>query len=574
MGAICCKKKKKKWKPEDNEVNSDHGSENGSEHSSDGKEKEEKGGVLGWLTGGGEDDDDKKKKKKDDDDDDEDDDGEKKKKKKKKKDDRCQVKVTVVKAKGLKDSDWIGSSDPYATVEIPSSRGKGKLKKVGQTEICGESENPIWNQSFTFDCKMTDYILFSIFDEDTFSDELLGKAKLDAGMWYPFGYDGELRLNETGSQDWAFVFVKIVILKGPKEDSEEERERNKPKEVGLNFDENKEAWKRAHDVVNAMENDETLAKEETTSTALETLVRLAETGLPIPHEALSRVVACLHSTDRRYRLAALMISKALGRRMKNFAGEIAEALADDDEDVRSGACKVLGTLGEASAPYVSELGNSLQDEVPAVRSAALEALGLLSQTDCLQALVVLGTCLDHQDKRYRLACCLILKALGVKSTPHAYHLAERVEQDTSVDVKVAACGALGNLGLGAASVQPALVALYHAEMDGNRRVQDAAQQALEKLRSEHRPLPPRPEATSVEAVAEHKSELHDMLGDLSASMGTLFQDMKTPGDLPAPSSQLLDPATAGGGEEARRGSRRASGGPKLGRKGSTASVKK
>jgi len=335
---------------------------------------------------------------------------------------------------------------------------------------------------------------FSIFDEDTFTDELLGRASLDHGSYYPFGYEGEVRLNETGDSRWAFVEISIQITKAPKLAADQLGARgNQGGEIltGLNFDENKVAWKKAHAVVNAMEADEALAREETTSTALETLVRLAETGLPIPHEALARVVACLQSTDRRYRLASLMICKALGRRVKAFAVDISEALADDDEDVRSGAAKVLGTLGDASAPFVTELGNLLQDEVPAVRSAALEALGLLSQTDCLQALVVLGTCLDHQDKRYRLACCLILKALGVKATPHAYSLAERIEQDSSVDVKVAACGALGNIGMGATSVQPALVALYKGEVDQNSRVQQAALQAIEKLKKERRPLPPR-----------------------------------------------------------------------------------
>merc|ERR1719324_662498 len=160
-----------------------------------------------------------------------------------------------------------------------------------------------------------------------------------------------------------------------------------------------------------------------------------------------------------------MICKALGRRMKPFVSEIGEALADNDEDVRAGACKVIGTLGDAATPYVTEIGNLLHDEVPTVRSAALESLGILTHADNLQALVVLGQCLDHEDKRYRLACCLILKAVGVKATPHAYPLAERIEQDPSIDVRIAACGTLGNIGLGAASVQPALVSLYRAEAD-------------------------------------------------------------------------------------------------------------
>lgn len=520
MGALCCKKnrsqknrsakKRDSHRDDENDENdSDEAlNDNGEdEHEGSGSSNEARndagGGLIGWMTGAASsqaDEDDeggkKKKKKRKDEDDSDDDEGTSRKKKKKRKDDKVVLKVTIKSAKGLKDTDWIGNSDPYCIIEIPSSK-KNKKRKVGRTEVCGDSAEPVWNQSFIVDCKLGDYLEFSVFDEDTFSDELLGRATLDHKMYFPFGYDGEIRLNETGQETWSFIKVSVEVQKAPKQDEDSDDGKQKKGGLsGLNFEENQVAWKKAHAVVNAMESDETLAREETTSTALETLVRLAETGLPIPHEALSRVVACLQSTDRRYRLASLMISKALGRRVKAFAPDIAEALGDDDEDVRAGACKVLGTLGDVSAPFVTELGNLLYDEVPAVRSAALEALGLLSQTDCLQALVVLGTCLDHQDKRYRLACCLILKALGVKATPHAYSLAERVEQDSSVDVKVAACGALGNMGLGAASVQPALVALYHGELDANVRVQQAAQQAIEKLKKEHQPMPPRPDQSA------------------------------------------------------------------------------
>lgn len=524
MGGLCSKKKRKSKKSasgnnsdgdgpdnEDKALNSGDEDEDGDGSGGSNEDKKRSvggaGGLLAWMTGAGANDGDeedskrkKKKKKKrkgdDSDDDDEEARGKRQKRKdRKKRDDAVTLKVLVKSAKGLKDTDWIGHSDPYCIVEIPSKKAKSGKKEVGRTNVCKDSENPVWNQTFMVECSLGDQIDFAVYDEDTFTDELLGRACVDHSSYYPFGYEGEVRLNETGDSRWAFVHVSIQITKAPKSAASPRlgARGNQGGETlaGLNFDENKVAWKKAHAVVNAMEADEALAREETTSTALETLVRLAETGLPIPHEALSRVVACLQSSDRRYRLASLMICKALGRRVKAFAADIAEALADDDEDVRSGAAKVLGTLGDASAPFVTELGNLLQDEVPAVRSGALEALGLLSQTDCLQALVVLGTCLDHQDKRYRLACCLILKALGVKATPHAYSLAERIEQDSSVDVKVAACGALGNIGMGATSVQPALVALYKGEVDQNSRVQQAALQAIEKLQKERRPLPPR-----------------------------------------------------------------------------------
>ena len=70
------------------------------------------------------------RKKKKDDDSDDDDGSSRKRKKKKRKDDAVVLKVTVKSAKGLKDADWIGSSDPYCVVEIPSSKKNRKKRQT------------------------------------------------------------------------------------------------------------------------------------------------------------------------------------------------------------------------------------------------------------------------------------------------------------------------------------------------------------------------------------------------------------------------------------------------------------
>lgn len=409
-------------------------------------------------------------------------------------DDVVKLEVCIKSASGLRDADWMGQSDPYCICEIPHPTKKKKKKVASQTPVIDDNSNPIWNHAFKCKVKMGATLDFSIYDKDLMQDELLGRCELTHRLYFPFGYKGELRLQDTGEETWAHLKLSVKCLEVPEktEAAADEKQGGRGLWAGINFEEDNASWMKAHAVVNAMEGDATLQKEETTSTALDTLVRLAESGLPIPSEALARVMACLQSTDRRYRLASLMICKALGQRVVPFAKDLGSALADADEEVRAGACKVLGTLGESAAPYVAEIGSLLHDEVPQVRSAALEALGVLSQADCLQALVVLGTCLDHEDKRYRLACCLILKALQVKATPHAYPLAERIEKDPSLDVRIAACGTLGNIGLGAASVQLALVSLYRAEADPDQRLSGAAKEALQKLREQGHPLPPRP----------------------------------------------------------------------------------
>lgn len=418
--------------------------------------------------------------------------------KKRKNKDPVKLQITIKNATNLRDADIVGHSDPFCVMEIPGRKTKPKVHET--TEVIDETCNPTWNHKFTCNCAVGDPLLFSVYDKDMMSDEFLGRCTLLPKMYFPFGFNGEMRLEDTGEDTYAHLYVAVKILEMPEEDHDDDAVPDDEKDrgnaglfAGIDPLAPTANIQRAEIVMNVMEEDMCLQREDTTSTALETLVRLAESGLIIPKQAIERVVACLHGPDRRYRLSALAICKAMGsERCKPFAVDFAKALNDNDADVRMGACKILGQFGEHSSPFVEQMGNLLQDEVPAVRSAALEALGVLSQADNVDALIVLGSCLKHKEYKYRLATCLILKALGIKATPHADLLIERIEMDPYPDVRVAACSTLGCLGAGANSVQEAIGWLYYYEHDYDRRVARAATDSLKKLKSEGRHLPNRP----------------------------------------------------------------------------------
>lgn len=418
------------------------------------------------------------------------------KKRTKKNKDPVKLQITIKSATNLRDADIMGHSDPFCVMEIPGRKNKPKVHEA--TEVLNDTCNPTWNHKFTCNCAVGDPLLFSVYDKDMMSDEFLGRCTLLPKMYFPFGYNGEMRLEDTGEDKYAHLYVGVKILEMPEEDHDDEAVPDDEKDrgglfAGIDPSAPTANIQKAEIVMTVMEADMCLQREDTKSTALETLVRLAESGLIIPKQAIERVVACLHGPDRRYRLAALAICKAMGsERCKPFAVDFAKALNDNDADVRMGACKILGQFGEHSSPFVEQLGNLLQDEVPAVRSAALEALGVLSQADNVDALIVLGSCLKHKEFKYRLATCLILKALGIKATPHADLLIERIEMDPYPDVRVAACSTLGCLGAGANSVQEAIGWLYWYEHDPDRRVARAATDSLKKLKSEGRHLPNRP----------------------------------------------------------------------------------
>merc|ERR1719186_1237737 len=79
---------------------------------------------------------------------------------------------TLVGAKDLEKSDYIGKSDPYAVVKYKEEKFKSKT--------VNNDQNPVWNFSLTFKNIESDpgVIDIQVFDEDYYKDEELGKTTI------------------------------------------------------------------------------------------------------------------------------------------------------------------------------------------------------------------------------------------------------------------------------------------------------------------------------------------------------------------------------------------------------------
>lgn len=119
------------------------------------------------------------------------------------------LKVTFVKARGLRNADWVGKSDPYCTCEIadkPDSRI--------QCDAISDSLNPEWNATIDLTCYCTGEVLtFKVFDSDAVNaEDGLGKAALTADQFLENGFEGELQLTGCGDGSEAFLTVKVEVL--------------------------------------------------------------------------------------------------------------------------------------------------------------------------------------------------------------------------------------------------------------------------------------------------------------------------------------------------------------------------
>ncbi|KAL2629199.1 hypothetical protein R1flu_013885 [Riccia fluitans] len=83
------------------------------------------------------------------------------------------VKVYLVGATAIRDSEWIGKGDPYAVIEC----GNQHVKSNTATD---QGSKPTWNQKFHFliDDGVTD-IIVKIYNENNLQvDDLIGSAKI------------------------------------------------------------------------------------------------------------------------------------------------------------------------------------------------------------------------------------------------------------------------------------------------------------------------------------------------------------------------------------------------------------
>lgn len=86
-----------------------------------------------------------------------------------------QITVRVVEARGLRDADLFGRSDPYCEVRLSS----GDFRNYQRTRKIHGTLSPHWNEEFTFTTSRpeSDQVILTIYDHDYFSkDDSLGSA--------------------------------------------------------------------------------------------------------------------------------------------------------------------------------------------------------------------------------------------------------------------------------------------------------------------------------------------------------------------------------------------------------------
>jgi len=134
----------------------------------------------------------------------------------------ARVHVTVFRANNLRAAD-IGlrgaKSDPYVTVWV-KDRPNTEIK----SKVIPKCLDPEWNFQGTLErCKFGDPLEFQVWDRDfAGSDDLLGRVALDFDAWHPDGYEGTLRLEETGKKE-STIDVKLEVLPAPFDEEDKPR---------------------------------------------------------------------------------------------------------------------------------------------------------------------------------------------------------------------------------------------------------------------------------------------------------------------------------------------------------------
>lgn len=82
------------------------------------------------------------------------------------------LEVTIIEGRKLKDRDFFSKNDAYVEIYL-------EKKYRQRTTIKNNSNNPIWNEQFTFNIhKGDETIHFAVFDDDLIGRDSIGNGKI------------------------------------------------------------------------------------------------------------------------------------------------------------------------------------------------------------------------------------------------------------------------------------------------------------------------------------------------------------------------------------------------------------
>ncbi|CDP00102.1 unnamed protein product [Coffea canephora] len=139
------------------------------------------------------------------------------------------MEVTLVGARGLKDTEFFGGIDPYVLIQY---RGQERKSSIAR----GQGSNPAWNEKFTFRAEYpggdNQYkLILKIMDHDTFSsDDYLGQSTIYLKELLELGVENGKA--EIHPQKYSIVAsdqtfsgeIQVGITFTPKEDANAEEE--------------------------------------------------------------------------------------------------------------------------------------------------------------------------------------------------------------------------------------------------------------------------------------------------------------------------------------------------------------
>jgi HEAT repeat protein len=157
---------------------------------------------------------------------------------------------------------------------------------------------------------------------------------------------------------------------------------------------------------------------------------------------------------------------------------LAEALANEDEDVRFTAARKLGRIGPDAAEAARALGKALKDESARVRQEAAGALFRIGPAGEKAASALAKAVQDDSPEVRRM----VLEALGAVAPAKvtAVKAMTKALGDSEWEVRCAAAEALGHCG-GSHLAEQAREALSAGLQDEREEVQKVAQASLDRL---------------------------------------------------------------------------------------------
>lgn len=112
--------------------------------------------------------------------------------------------VQIVRARGLRNADFTSLSDPYVVLKVAGH-------ELHSTRVIDNSLNPVWNEEVLVPKFSTSQRLqFFCYDSDHLGMKgSLGFAELPGSTLASWGFNGELKLEDAGRSELAYLQVKV-----------------------------------------------------------------------------------------------------------------------------------------------------------------------------------------------------------------------------------------------------------------------------------------------------------------------------------------------------------------------------